>query len=69
MFCKGCGEPFAKFQGGSEQMGHQEMQQCPQFAHVVLQWRACEQEAAVAGILHERLPPRTLVVLDVVRFI
>lgn len=50
-------EPLIEPQVGVKQRGHDEVQQCPQLRHAVLDGRAGQQKAVTAAEPQEKLPP------------
>ena len=57
------GEPVMEMRLGVEEGGHDEMQQCPELGHVVLDGGPTQQQAVSAGKTLERLPPHAAAAL------
>ena len=52
-----------------EEFRHDEMKQCPQLLHRVLNWCSCQEKAISSVELEEYFPSSTVVVLDRLSFI
>lgn len=62
-------EVGVKHVGGAEHVGHQKVQQSPQFMQVVLEWRSRHQQSILGAQLSHDDAERALLILDAVCFI
>ena len=60
---------FAEFRIGAEQSGHEEVENAPQFAQPVFDWRAGQSEAMVGRDLFDRFGHLCGMVFDVLRLV